>query len=63
MKNILLTSLVIFISACSQHLHKHLIHLWTRTFGGDLQEIGNSVKETYDGGFIITGSSQSFCVC
>jgi hypothetical protein len=34
--------------------------LWTRTFGGSNIDIGHDVKETADGGFIITGYTRSF---
>jgi len=34
--------------------------LWTKTFGGEQQEIAHSVSETSDGGFVIAGQTFSF---
>ena len=34
--------------------------LWTETFGGSNSDYGGSVQETYDGGYIITGSTTSY---
>lgn len=34
--------------------------LWTRTYGGDAVDKGYSVQQTNDGGFIISGESDSF---
>jgi hypothetical protein len=34
--------------------------LWTRTFGGPDDEMGTSVRQTGDGGFIVVGTTASF---
>jgi len=36
--------------------------LWTRTYGGSNADFGKSIKQTYDGGFIIAGGTESFGV-
>jgi len=34
--------------------------LWTRTYGGTSDEVGYFVRQTADGGYVVTGSSNSF---
>lgn len=41
-------------------LDQNLNTIWSRTFGGMGNDIGNSVVPTTDGGYILAGDSQSF---
>lgn len=34
--------------------------LWTKTYGGDSDDIGYSVQQTFDGGYIVVGETRSF---
>jgi len=34
--------------------------LWTRTYGGEDEDIGRSVQQTSDGGFVVAGYTYSF---
>jgi hypothetical protein len=34
--------------------------LWTRTYGGEQWDEGCSVQQTYDGGYVVTGYTESF---
>ena len=34
--------------------------LWTRTYGGSDYDVGNSIQQTTDGGFVVAGYSRSF---
>jgi len=52
---ILLGILIISLSAFAQPCT-----LWTQTFGGSNDEIGYSVQQTDDGGYVIAGYTWSY---
>jgi len=52
---VILLAMICFIkSASSQQI------TFQKTYGGGANEIGNSIQQTSDGGFIITGSTESY---
>jgi hypothetical protein len=34
--------------------------MWTKTFGGSFEDVGHSLQQTFDGGYIIAGATRSF---
>lgn len=54
-------SLILFISIFSStSLSQSPDTIWTKTFGGSNIDIGSCVKETNDGGYIVTGYTRSY---
>jgi len=60
MKSLLCVLSVLFLSIACSAQPQAPDTLWTRTFGGDSLDIGFSVLQTSDGGFIVTGETFSY---
>ncbi len=60
MKNIILILLTIPLLFGSCKKNRLRRNTWSKTFGGSLNDIGYSVQQTTDGGYIITGYTTSF---
>jgi hypothetical protein len=50
----------IFLTICLLASAQSPDTLWTRTYGGAGEDVGYSVQQTFDGGYIITGYTTSF---
>ncbi len=51
----------IFLLAFSSRIYSQIPDTsWTKTFGGPLADVGNSVKQTNDGGFVVAATTSSF---
>ena len=66
MKNLLLVLLTIplIFGSCKKDDDDNVVpsssNTWTKTFGGTSYDVGSSVQQTTDGGYIITGLTSSF---
>ncbi|MBU0692732.1 T9SS type A sorting domain-containing protein [bacterium] len=51
---------VIMLLTVSTISHAQPDSLWSRTFGGSSQELCSSIQQTFDGGYVLSGISESF---
>ncbi|KQC14370.1 MAG: hypothetical protein APR63_14440 [Desulfuromonas sp. SDB] len=54
MKKQIIISIALFI------VFPNLVSGWTRTYGGNMPDEGNSIQQTSDGGYIIAGYTESY---
>jgi hypothetical protein len=46
-------------SSCTQANYQP-VEVWNKTFGGEMEDIGNSISQTKDGGYVIAGYTMSY---
>ena len=60
MRNLLVTSFFVMLGFAAHLQAQAPDTLWTKTFGGSERDTGFSGQQTIDGGYVITGSTNSF---
>ena len=60
LRGFLFSAVIVFTVCIGSYAQTSIDTLWTRTFPGQFSDVGRQVKQTADGGYIITGESESF---